>query len=88
LENFEIWCWRRVEKIKRPEKVTNEQVLDRIGDKRRLINNIPYRKANWIGHFLSRNCLVHDAIQGELTEVKGEGRRKIQLLDDLRKRRR
>jgi hypothetical protein len=30
LESFEIWCWRRMEKIKWPEKVTNEQVLDRI----------------------------------------------------------
>ena len=30
LESFEMWCWRRMEKIKWPEKVTNEQVLIRI----------------------------------------------------------
>ena len=24
LENFEMWCWRRMEKIKWPDKVTNE----------------------------------------------------------------
>ena len=29
-----MWCWRRIEKIKWSEKVTNEQVLDRIGEKR------------------------------------------------------
>ena len=30
------------------------QVPDRIGEKRTLLNNIPRRKANWIGHILRR----------------------------------
>ena len=30
-ESFEMWCWRRMEKIKWSEKVTNE-VLERIGE--------------------------------------------------------
>ena len=81
-------CWRRMEKIQWPEKVTNEQVLDRIGEKRTLLNNILRKKANWIGHILRRNRLLHDDIEGQLTEVKGVGRRRIQLLDDLRNRRR
>ena len=28
---FEMWCWRRMEKIKWPEKVTNENVFEHIG---------------------------------------------------------
>ena len=87
LESFEMWSWRRMEKIKWSDKVTNEQVLDRIGEKRTLLNNILRRKANWIGHILRRNCLRHDAIDGQMTEVKGVGRRRTQLLDDLRNRR-
>ena len=63
-----MWCWR-MEKIKWSKKVTNEQVLDRIGEKMTLLNNI----ANWIGHILRRNCLLHDAIEGQMTEVKGVG---------------
>ena len=51
-------------KIKWSEKVTNEQILDFIGEKRTLINNILRRKGNWIGHILKRNCLLHDAIEG------------------------
>ena len=35
----------------------------------------------------ARNCLLHDAIEGQMTEVKGV-RRRTQLLDDLRNRRR
>ena len=86
LESFDMWCWRRMEKIKWSEKVTNEQVLDRKGEKRTLLNNILRRKANWIGHILRRNCLLHDSIEGQMTEVKGIGKRRIQLLDDLRTR--
>ena len=37
-----------MEKIKWSERVTNEQVLDRIGEKRTLLKNILRRKANWI----------------------------------------
>ena len=79
-----MWCWRKLEKIKWSEKVTNELVLEHIGEKRTVLNN---RKVNWIGHILRRNCLLHDAIEGQMKEVKGVGRR-TQLLDDLRNRRR
>jgi hypothetical protein len=74
-------------KTKWRNKLTNEQVLVRIGEKRTLINNILRRKANWIGHILRKNCLLHDVIEGQMTEEKGVGRR-TQLLDDLRNRRR
>jgi hypothetical protein len=35
-ENFEMWCWRRMKKTKWSEKLTNEQVVERIGEKRTL----------------------------------------------------
>ena len=46
------------------------------------------KKANWICRILRRNCLLHGAIEGQMTEVKGVGRRRTQLLDDLRNGRR
>ena len=33
-----MWCSRRMAKIKWAEKVTNEQVLERIGDRKTLLN--------------------------------------------------
>ena len=57
--------------LKWSEKVTNGQVLDRIGEKRTLLNNILRRKANWIGHILRRNCLLRDVIERKMMEVKG-----------------
>ena len=62
LENFKMWFWRRMEKIKCWEELTNEQVLEHIGKKRTIVNNSLRIKANWIGHILRRNCLLYDAI--------------------------
>ena len=59
-----------------------------MGEKKTLLNNILRRKANWIGHIMRINCLLHDAIEAQMTEVKGEGCRRTQLLDDLRNKRR
>ena len=43
-------------------------------------------KANWVGHILRKNCLLHYAIEEQMTEVKGVGRRRTRLLDDLKKK--
>ena len=58
-----------METIKWPEKVTTEDD-EHIEEKRTLLNNILRTKANWIGHILRINCLLHDAIEAQMTEVK------------------
>ena len=37
------------------EKVTNEEILEFIGEKRTILNNILCKEATWIGHILRRN---------------------------------
>ena len=69
--------------IKWSEKVINGEVLELIGENKTFLNNILHRKANRIGYILRRNCLLQDAIKGEMTVAKGIGQR-TQLLDDLR----
>ena len=46
------------------EKLTNEQVLEHVAEKRTLLNNIIRRKVNWIDHILKSNCLRRDVIEG------------------------
>ena len=55
--------------------------------KRTLLNNILRRKANWIGRILIENCLLYDTIEGQMTKVKGIGRRTTQLPVELTNRR-
>ena len=50
LESFEMWCWRRMEKISWKDHVRNEDVLLRVNEQRNILHEIRKRKANWIGH--------------------------------------
>jgi len=91
LEGFEMWCWRRMEKLIWTDHVKNEEVLLRVNEQRNILHEIRKRKANWIGHILRRNCLLKQVIEGK---VKGEmevarrrGRRRKKLLVDLKDRR-
>ena len=59
-----------MEKIKWSENVNNEQFIERIGEKRTILNNILRRKVNWIGHIVRIICLLHDAIERQMTEAK------------------
>jgi hypothetical protein len=80
-----------MEKISWTDHVRNEEVLLRVKEQRNILHEINKRKANWIGHILSRNCLLQQVIEGKIKggiEVKGgRGRRRTKLLDDLKERR-
>jgi hypothetical protein len=92
LESFQMWCWRRMEKISWTDHVRNEEVLHRVKEERNILRTRKRRKANWIGHILRRNCLLNRVIEGKLEgtiEMTGRrGRRCKQLLDDLKEKRR
>ena len=40
LEAFKMWIWRRMEKISRLDKVTNEEVLRRVNEDRQMLNSV------------------------------------------------
>ena len=92
LESFEMWCWRRMEKISLTDHVRNEDVLLRVKEQGNILHEISKREGNWIGHILRRNCLLQRVIEGKIQaggiEVTGRrGRRRMKLLDDLKERR-
>ena len=40
LESFELWCWRRIEKISWTDGVRNEEVLLRVNEQRNILHEI------------------------------------------------
>ena len=69
----------------------NTEVLLKVKVQRNILHEISKRKANWIGHILSRNFHLQQDIEGK---IKGEievtvrrGRRRKKLLDDLKENR-
>ena len=69
----------------------NEEVLYRKEEERNIPRTTKGREANCIGHILHKNCLLMHVIEGKIEgsiEVTGRrGRRRKQLLHDLKKTR-
>ncbi|KAJ4445314.1 hypothetical protein ANN_07119 [Periplaneta americana] len=42
------------------------------------------RKRNWLGHWLRRNCLLKDALEGMVNGRRVRGRRRYQMIDDIK----
>ena len=73
------------------DRVGNEEVLRRVKEERNILQEIKIRKGNWIGDIFLRNCRLKHVIEGEI-EVRivvnrRRGRRRKQLLGDLKKTR-
>jgi hypothetical protein len=84
VENFGMWCWRRMEKFISTDCVRNE-----VEEERNMTHTIKRRKANWIGQILHRNCplkhVTEEKMGGGGVEIMGiQGRRCKQLLNDFK----
>ena len=66
-------------------------MLQRVKKERNILRTVNGRKANGIGHIFRRNCLLKYVIEGKVEgriEVTGRpGRRRKQLLDDVKETR-
>ena len=70
LDAFEMWVYRRVLTISWTEKITNEEVLRRMGTGREIVRQFKTRKLQDLGHLIR-----HNSTQLQLIEGKIEGRR-------------
>ena len=74
------------------DRVRHEKVLYRVKEERNVLHTIKRRKANWIGYILRRKCLLEHIIKGKMEGgihvIGREGKRRKQLLDDLKETRR
>ena len=50
LEAFEMWVWRRMERVIWTDKIKNAVVPERVGEGRKMLELIKKRKRNWLGH--------------------------------------
>jgi hypothetical protein len=89
LESFEVWCWRRMEKVIWTDLVRDE-VSHRVKKERNTQQTIQTMTKDWIGYILRRNCLLKHVIEGKLEgriKVTGRrGRRRNHLMDDGNKK--
>jgi hypothetical protein len=77
-----------MEKISWIDHVKNGKVLQRVKEETNIPQTLKWRKDNWIGHTLRRNCLLKYVIVGKIKErIKVTGireRRRKHLPDGLK----
>ena len=75
--------WRMMERVKWTDKIKNAVVLERVGQGGIMLELIRKRKINWLGHWLRRNCLLKDALEGMVNGKKVHRRRRYQMIHEL-----
>ena len=77
-----------MERISWTDKITNEEVLRRVGEKRSMVETIVRRKKNWIGHIMRGDGLMKEVLEGKMEGKRGRGRKRIGMIDDLLEKKR
>ena len=83
LEAFEMWIWRRMERVKWTDKIKSAVVLECVGIGKIMLKIIKKRKRNLLGHWLGRKCLLKDALEVMVNGKKVRGRRIYQMIDNI-----
>ncbi|KAJ4431094.1 hypothetical protein ANN_19689 [Periplaneta americana] len=70
--------------MERTERIRNEAVLERVDVEGIMLKLIRKRKRNWLGHWLRRNYLLKDVLEGMVNVRKVRGRRRYQMIDNIK----
>ncbi|PZC74919.1 hypothetical protein B5X24_HaOG207024 [Helicoverpa armigera] len=81
-----MWCWRRMERISWTERVTNEEVLNRVGTKRQLLQNIEYRRGKMIGHLICHDDFIKNIVEGKVEGKRGRGRPRYSYIKQIKEK--
>uniref|UniRef100_A0A8D8RFD8 Craniofacial development protein 2 n=1 Tax=Cacopsylla melanoneura TaxID=428564 RepID=A0A8D8RFD8_9HEMI len=82
IEAFEMWCWRRMMKIKWTERMNNERVLELVGETRQIWRMLE-RRHNWIGHLYRHNEYMVSIIEGKREGRQGRGRPRANYIHQI-----
>ena len=85
IEAFEMWCYRRMMKISWVDKITNEEVLKRVNEKRKIWMTIQSRRCRMIGHILRHGGLMQVILEGMTEGKRSRGRPRLSYLKQIMK---
>ena len=85
LEAMEMWIYRRILKIPWTDKVSNKEVLERMGKERCLLSKIRMRQLKFFGHVYRHETMEKLAVSGMIEGKRKRGRQRTTYLTSLRR---
>ena len=79
MEAFEMWVWRRMEKVSWVDRKTNVEVLEMVEEERALIEVIRRRQKKWLGGTLRGEGLLKRVIEGRMQGKRQRGRQRQKM---------
>jgi len=58
-----MWVWRRMEKSSWVDRVSNEEVLQKVQENRNILNTVQQHKLRRTGHILRHDSLLWDIVE-------------------------
>jgi len=69
---FETRSWRKILEIKWTDRITNDEVFQRVKEERLLLKILQNRRHSWIGHTIRHNEFVVNIREGAMSRKKGQ----------------
>jgi hypothetical protein len=86
---LETWSWRGMFKIKWTDRVTNEEVIQRVKEGSLLLKMLNNRQCHsWIGHIIRHSEFVMNILEGAISGKKAMGRSRLQYFKASRQEQR
>ena len=76
------WFYRRLLKISWKKKVTNVEVLRRMGVKTKLLYQIKKRQLKFLGHIIRKDGIENNILTGKIMAYRARGRQRYMMRDN------
>ena len=79
-----MWKFNLLERVSYKDRVTNEEVLRKLGVERGLISLIRTQKLSYFGHIARHDSLQKTVLTGRVDGKRGRGRSRRQWYDEIK----
>ena len=84
IEAFEMWIFRKLARVSYKDRITNVEVLRRLGVKRELMSKIKKDKLTYFGHVMRHESIQKTILTGKTEGQRGRGRPRRKWTDDIK----
>ena len=84
IDSFELWCWRRLLRVPRTARISNQSILKEISPEYSLEGLMLKLKLQYFGHLLGRiDSFEKILMLGKIESRRGRGQQRMRWLDSI-----